>query len=168
MPAGSTYTPIATTTLGSASNTVTFSSIPGTYTDLLLAYGVKTSSATDVLCRFNSDTGSNYSQTVLQGNGTAASSGRASNQTRILLDSCGYPNNPAPNVCNVSFMNYSNSTTYKTCLIRAGNPASEGVDAIVGLWRSTSAITSIDIVTLSGGTTFVAGSIFTIYGFSAA
>ena len=168
MAAGSTYTPIATYSLSSAQSAVTFSSIPSTYTDLLLSYGVKTSTATDVLCRFNSDTGTNYSQSVLSGNGTAASAGRSSNQSRILLDSLGYPNNPAPNVCNVSFMNYSNTTTFKTCLIRAGNPASEGVDAIVGLWRSTSAISTIDIVTLSGGTTFVAGSIFTLYGIQAA
>lgn len=159
-----TEIPIETQTLGSASSTVTFSSIPSTYTDLILVYGVKTSSPTDVTCRFNSDTGTNYSQTVLSGNGSTANTGRSTNQTRILLDSAGYPNNPAPNACNVSFMNYSNTTTYKTCLSRANNPASEGTDAIVGLWRSTSAISTITIGTLTGGTTFVAGSTFTLYG----
>jgi len=162
MPAAQTYEPIATTTLGSATNTVTFSSIPGTYTDLLLSYGVKSNSATDVLCRFNSDTGSNYSQTVLQGNGTTAASGRSSNQTRILLDSCGYPNNPSPNVCNVSFMNYSNTTTFKTAISR--NAGSSTVTGEVGLYRSTSAISSI---TLTGGVNFATGSTFSLYGIKA-
>jgi hypothetical protein len=65
-------------------------------------------------------------------------------------------------------MNYSNTSTYKTSISRSGNPASEGTDVIVGLWRNTAAISTIDIVTLSGGTQFVAGSIFTLYGIAAA
>ena len=65
----------------------------------------------------------------------------------------------------VQFQNYSNTTTYKTVLSR-GNNASNLVEAFVGLWRSTSAITAIDIKTQSGN--FSIGSTFTLYGIKAA
>jgi hypothetical protein len=60
-------------------------------------------------------------------------------------------------------MNYSNSTTYKTILGRS-NAATSGTSAAVGLWRSTSAINSIEIGTVS----FTAGSTFSLYGIAAA
>jgi len=66
-------------------------------------------------------------------------------------------------------MNYSNTTTYKTLLTRA-NQASNGVDACVGLWRSTAAINAVSIATTAyGGSSSVqTGSIFTLYGIKAA
>ena len=62
MAAGSTYTPIATTTLGSAASSVTFSSISGSYTDLILITN-PSSATTDqsIYVQFNADTGTNYS-----------------------------------------------------------------------------------------------------------
>jgi hypothetical protein len=66
-------------------------------------------------------------------------------------------------------MNYSNSTTYKTVLGRS-NRASSDTAADVGLWRSTSAITRIDLA--MGGSfptnNFASGSTFTLYGIAAA
>ena len=73
-----TYDPIATTTLGSAASTITFSSIPNTFTDLrLVLFGV-TLNATGTYnqIRFNNDTGTNYSWTQLLGNGSAAQAQR--------------------------------------------------------------------------------------------
>ena len=68
----------------------------------------------------------------------------------------------------LQLMNYSNTTTYKTILSRT-NAAANGVDATVGLWRSTSAITSIEIGKNSGMSgTFQIGSTFTLYGIKAA
>jgi hypothetical protein len=70
-----TYEPIATTTLGSAAADVTFTSISGTYTDLVLVAVTQIGSSGDYLgVQFNSDTGTNYSRTRLSGNGTSASS----------------------------------------------------------------------------------------------
>ncbi len=66
----------------------------------------------------------------------------------------------------VQIQNYSNASTYKTCLIR-GNDANNYVLATVGLSRSTSAITSISLAT-SSGAQFVTGSTFTLYGIKAA
>ena len=81
----STYEPIATTTLGSTAATITFSSIPATYTDLRIALvGSLSGGGNYGNLRFNSDSGSNYSVTILRGNGSAASSARQSNATEIL------------------------------------------------------------------------------------
>lgn len=166
MPAGSTYSTIQTTTLGSAAASVTLSSIPSTYTDLILIANVQASTAGQGLTmQFNGDTGSNYSTTGLRGNGTAASSFRQTTSTNILLSNFAEPPTGSQNVCIAQFQNYSNSTTNKTVLTRA-NSAGFGVDALVGLWRSTSAISSIRI-DITGGTMSI-GSNFTLYGITAA
>ena len=166
MAAGATYEPIATTTLASATSTVTFSSISGSYTDLVFVFSGNTSAIANSFMRFNSDTGSNYSMTWVAGDGSAAASGVETSKTRLLIDVYGYAN--PSNITNkvMSIQNYSNSTTYKTVLGRANNSAA-GTEALVGLWRSTSAITQIDILTLSA-TTFSVGSTFTLYGIAAA
>ena len=166
MAAGSTYTPIATTTLGSAQSSYTFTSIPQTYTDLVLISSAKVTSGTyDLTCRLNGDTGANYSWTNLLGNGSGAGSTRYSGYTYAQLDNWGYIDTTIFNVNIANFMNYANSTTYKTILARASN-AGTGTDANVDLWRDTSAITSIQV--LSNGGTFTAGCTFTLYGIAAA
>lgn len=165
MAAGSTYTPIATQTLGSAAASVTFSSISGAYTDLILICNGKTSSSANNYLQFNSDTGSNYSATRLSGNGTAADSARdVSINTKMLLDGYGFWTSTYEANKIIQIMNYSNSTTYKTVLTRA-NTASQGTDALVGLWRSTAAITSVKFLSDSN---IQAGSTFTLYGIAAA
>jgi hypothetical protein len=157
-----TYEPISTTTLGSAAASVTFSSITGTYTDLVIVTSAKlTTGSNDAIVRFNGDTGNNYSSTILSGNGTSASSVRVSNNDKMYLDSAGWVTSGEFNVSIGHFMNYSNTTTYKTMLAR-GNNATSGVDAIVNLWSSTAAITSIQV--LAATSTFTAGSTFTLYG----
>jgi hypothetical protein len=159
-----TYDKLATTTLGSAAATVTFSTISGSYTDLVLIITGGTDANSDWAIRFNSDTGSNYSRTSLTGDGTAASSARAINQSGgIQINYNGYPQNNANYNSIIYIMNYSNTTTYKTAIGRSNN-AGTGTDATVGLWRSTSAITSIDVRTVTAGRTWNSGSTFTLYG----
>lgn len=160
-----TYTPIATYTASGSPAGYTFSSIPSTYTDLVLISSVKTNTANSNLwVRFNSDSGSNYSYTFMSGSGSAASSGRYSNQTEIGLDNYGYPTTTNFNVNILQVNNYGNSSTYKTTLSR-GNNADNGTSAVVGLWRNTAAITSIYVATAN---TLATGSIFTLYGIKAA
>jgi hypothetical protein len=158
-----TYEAIATQTLGSATSSVTFSSIPSTYTDLYLVTNVSRTTAAGAiyLDQINSDSGSNYSFTYMYGNGSAASSGRASGGTESFLGDI----STTPSSVNISLQNYSNSTTYKTWLSRASASAN-AVAAVVGLWRSTSAINTFRIRTSTG--TFDAGSTFTLYGIKAA
>lgn len=116
-----------------------------------------------VALRFNSDSGSNYSMTRLTGDGSSASSARVSNYTYLPVAG-GDLTTQTIAQCNV--MNYSNSTTYKTVLSRSDN-ASSVTAAYVSLWRSTAAITTIDVITTTSAT-FSVGSTFTIYGILAA
>ena len=165
MAAGATYTPIATTTLGSAQASYTFSSIPSTYTDLILVLNASSVATADIMVQLNSDTGSNYSRTKLTGNGTAASSSRTANADRLYLNTTSNTTTTAGEYNSItSFNNYSNTTTYKTTLTRA-NAASLGTDALVQLWRSTAAISTIYVYSTG---TFSAGSTFTLYGIASA
>ena len=161
----STYTPIATTTLGSAQATHTFSSIAGTYTDLVVVFNGSASTGSPVAwLRFNSDSGSNYSGTTLSGSGSAASSGRDTNVVQMYLSGADTLSTGMSQLI-INVQNYSNTTTNKTVLARSGN-AANGTSAFVGLWRSTSAITSITLGLTSGN--YATGSTFTLYGIKAA
>ena len=163
MAAGNTYEAIATTTLGSAVSSVTFSSIPGTYTDLVLVATGNSSTLVDTYLRFNGDSTSGlYSTTRLYGLVIAAPSDRYSNQNQILA---GDFNTASNSVAIIQIANYSNATTNKTSLIRS-NIASSIVFANVGLWRNTAAITSLTMSTSSG--TFAIGSTFSLYGIASA
>jgi len=70
----STYTPIATQILSSTTASVTFGSIPTFYTDLVLVIngGHNSGLGYGINIQFNNDTGSNYSSTVIRGNGSIA------------------------------------------------------------------------------------------------
>lgn len=170
MAAGATYEPIATTTLSSNQNDITFSSIPATYTDLVIVFtGTSTttgSSTNGLRCRLNSDTGSNYSQTTISGNGSSASSARISSTT-FFEGEIGQTSNTSPSINIFEIMNYANTTTYKTILIRT-NIANNVVQAHLVLYRSTSAITSITISRDFGTNQLKSGSTATLYGISAA
>ena len=161
MPAGATYEPIATTTLGSAVSTYTFTSIPSTYTDLVLIINGTVGSGVSTTLRFNSDSGSNYSFTGINGNGSSASSFRSSGTTEIATGEIRTYNSTI--ILNIQ--NYSNSTTYKTLLSRA-NTASDYVQAFVGMWRNTNAVTSITMGLASGN--YSTGTTFTLYGIASA
>jgi hypothetical protein len=168
MAAGPTYEPIATTTLGSAASTVTFSSIPGTYTDLIVVANVGCSSASQRAgWQVNSDTGSNYSRIVLVGTGSAVSADSEANATAAygIFDATnGVPTTLVGNFI-TQFQNYSSTNTNKTALTRY-NDAGGGTGVSTQLWRSNSAITSITFL-LSGGN-WIANSTFTLYGIAAA
>ena len=167
MAAGNTYSQIASTTLGSAASSVTFSSIPSTYTDLVLIINGGGSANINVSMQFNGDTASNYSITAVAGDGSAASSLRRTSQTSMRLDENSYTGTTlaASNLI-VSIMNYANTTTYKTVLSRSNN-AGVGTSAIVGLWRATPAAINQVVINAIGGN-WSTGSTFNLYGISAA
>ena len=153
-----TYTLIASTTLSTSTSTVTFSSIPATYTDLVLVIAGEGTGAGNYAFQFNSDTGTNYSDTALYGDGTSAASNRRSGQAYgyfgIVYASQG------TTVAHI--MDYANTNTYKTAIARSNN-AGNRVESRVTMWRSTAAINRIDIV--QG--TFASGSTFKLYGIEA-
>jgi hypothetical protein len=167
MAAGNTYVAIDSQTLSSAAATVTFSSIPGTYTDLVLVMNAKLSAggAANDLLRVGAgsiDTGSNYSVTGVYGTGGTAGSLRQTSSTFINLDDI---TSTSFTVNIINFMNYANTTTYKPILFRSSAPQSN-CQAFIGMWRSTSAINTIQIT--AGASTFVADSTFSIYGIASA
>ena len=155
----STYTPIATTTLGSATNSYTFSSIPSTYTDLIMVWNGTTAAQDNLSLRFNGDTATNYSVTRLVGNGSTAASARFSS-VNMMYGSI--PDTSANSTVTWQVMNYSNATTYKTALCR-GSSASVEASAYVGLWRSTSAITSLTVI-VGNSYNMNTGCTLTLYG----
>jgi hypothetical protein len=161
----STYTPLLTFTVSSAQSSYTFSSIPSTYTDLrIVVFSASSSFDDELLIRFNSVSTTVYSDTILGGNGSTASSNRRTSAAEFHID-----NNLA--ACNgglytLDLMNYSNTTTHKTLLARFGRAGTTtGVSA--NLWRSTDAVNSI-YFSLASSLTFGVGSTFTLYGIKAA
>ncbi len=168
MAAGATYEPIATQTLGSSAATVTFSSIPGTYTDLVLVTNVRYvggGGESVVQCQVNSDSSGNYSRQRLIGNGSTVTADNSTSNTDFIVGA-GTDTANEWSVGIANFLNYSNTTTYKTVLTRT-NVTSSRTMAIVGMWRNTAAISSFLLANNSGGN-FSAGSTFTLYGIKAA
>jgi hypothetical protein len=167
----STYEPIATTTLsGSSTSDVAFTSIPSTYTDLVvIVSGAGTFSAADVLIQTYLNNGfSGYSTTWLRGNGSSASSGRQTATSGAYVGYLPAATAAAGSIGNIiiNYQNYTNTTTNKTILSRS-NAAGSVLQANVALSASTSAITQINVATYGVGN-FTSGSTFTLYGIKAA
>ena len=166
-----TYEPISTQTLASSQSNITFTSIPGTYTDLIVAGRIIGAAHDNVVLRFNSDTGSNYSHTTLWGNGSSVASVRRTNGTFSYIIGEGLIPTAANTFATVliHINNYANTTTYKTLLSRSGtnNATYPEVSLLSGVWRSTAAITTVGLIT-PNGSYLAAGSTFTLYGIKAA
>lgn len=169
MAAGATYEPIATTTIsGSAAQTITFSSIPATYTDLRVILTFKAAILTNVRMRFNSDTATNYSTTYLTGNGTAAGSSSLTAAAQIRLNGAVNTALGQWELDVIDIFSYAGST-FKSCLVTsaADNNGSGGVGTTVGLWRSTAAINTITLDSAQVNQ-FDIGTTATLYGIKAA
>ena len=160
MPA--TYEPIATTTLGSAAASITFSSIASSWTDLRVVLVSQAASQDNSVIQFNNDTGTNYSWTQLYGDGGSASSANNTGDTKILLGV--YTTSPRFGLSTADIFSYAGST-YKTVLATAsGDENGSGIiRRNVGLWRSTLVITSIKLLN-GGGANFATGTTATLYG----
>ena len=163
-----TYVALDEVTVAIATPSITFTSIPQGYTDLVLVCNIaQVASNNSLRIRYNSDTGSNYSYTQLQGNGSTAVSGRDINLTSGLVAET-TANTGLELAVIAHIQNYSNTITYKTSIGRGNRPDSL-VDATVSLWRSTAAITTIDLSMGSGfpANNFATGSTFKLYGIEA-
>lgn len=157
-----TYELIDSTVLGSSSASVTFSSIPATYRDLVLV--VESASGSGFLTEYiqvNSDTGANYNDVYMRGNGSSATSSSSSSSNQIYPDQNSISGTER-RMYTAQFFDYSQTDKHKSILIRNSNPA-RNVQADAARWASTAAINSI---TLAGGT-YAAGSTFYLYGIEA-
>ena len=163
-----TYVAIATVTVGSGGTTaMTFSSIPQTYTDLLLKVSGRCSDAaySNIALKFNSST-SGYSQRLLEGNGsTARSVGTifTSSMWVSTLNSAGQTSNTFGNV-EIYIPNYtgSNQKSISVDAVTETNATTAYAQLSAGLHTGTSAITQIDVT--GDGSTFVQYSTATLYG----
>ncbi len=159
-----TYNQIASLTLSADTSNVTFFNIPQTYTDLvLITTGRIVTTPYNPDLRLNSDSGTNYSFTELGGSGAVAASSRDSNRNYLRIGSYGYFDTSNSYMGISHFINYSNTTTFKTVLSRSSN-INNGTSFVAATWRSTAAINTI---ALFGGT-YSSGLTFNLYGIKAA
>ena len=163
--ATATYVPLATTTVSGSPTSITFSSIPSGYTDLRLVFTGIANGTPRV--QLNGDTGSNYSTTNLYGDGANpySSSGVGTSATYMYLNhNFGAPGTTYPQMFTLDLFSYTNTSIYKTTLSSGADDrnGSGGSGGIVGLWRSTAAITSMYIY--FGGITIGTGATATLWG----
>ena len=164
-----TYTLIEAKTLGSSTASVTFTSIPQTYTDLLVKLSVRQDTANaGLFLRPNSST-TNLSHKKIYGDGASATSDSGSS-IFIFCDGNWATSNTFNN-SEVYIPNYT-SSNYKSVSIDSvaeNNSSSAGlsfVGLVAALWSDTTAITSLNFVPEGGGANFISGSTFYLYGIS--
>lgn len=172
---GGAWTLIQKQILSVAAATVTFSSIPGSYSHLVLIAQGRVDDAAefkDCYLQFNGDTGSNYSREYLEASATSPSAnGDISAVAHIacMAMAGSTASSNMPGTAKLWIPNYSGTVFYKNVLSEScrftliGNRGHYYTDVIDGFWESTSAITQIDI-TDSGGGNFIIGSSFWLYG----
>jgi len=171
-----TYNCIATETLSSNQASISFTSINQSFTDLVVIASVRGTTSTHLHAYVGNgsyDSGSNYSNTGMYARSTTNdhASERNSNYQGVRLSPYTYGVPSASSTfgtCVAHFQNYSNTTTYKTILVRSASIGSDfyaGTCAAVNLWRNTNAINQIQIFPLNGS--FVTGTMITLYGIKA-
>lgn len=174
--AATDYESIATFTVGAGgSSSIDFTSIAGTYSHLQLRVMMRSTTVAagtdDMWLRFNSDTGSNYSRHVLQGDGTSATAGANTTQTRIPFGNSIPRASSAANVFGVAVIDILDYTsTNKNKTVRGLYGSNENTTSTnfrvalnSGLWYATpAAITSITL--LPEANNFAQYSSFSLYG----
>jgi hypothetical protein len=147
-----TYSSIAYTVLGSPAASITFSSISSAYSDLRLVLSGMATGTVNLYLQINGDTAGNYSYRYVGGSGAAASSASSQGVTQILvIGEIASMSTTIPSMATLDFLQYKNTGMYKDVLITSANDnnGSGETTASIGLWRSTSAITSVVISTNS-------------------
>lgn len=176
-----TFELISSQTLASSTGVISFTSIPGTFTDLVLFLHLQTDpSYGDGRIRFNGDSSNIYYTLMTNGNASGGSTEYEFQSTGFRFIQNGLPG-PAstegsPTVNNfysgskIDIFSYASSTVKKSVHALSGGYDSDGVNWAGGIWNSTAAITQIDIESAGGGGTypFAVGSMATLYGIKAA
>jgi hypothetical protein len=161
------YESIQTTTVGAGgTSTITFSSIPSTYSHLQIRMLSNDGSGNNNnFMRFNSDTASNYSWHYMQGNGTSATSGGSASQTSMICGKTGITAT-GNGVAVIDILDYTDANKYKTIRSLSGTDYNNSNGILFyssGNWRSTSAVTTVTL-TNDSGTNFTQYSSFALYG----
>jgi len=154
-----TYVPISTTTLGTAAASVSLSSIPSTYTDLVVVMKAKIAAQKSVLLQFNADGGTNYSSQYNYYEGSVIQYGIYNQTTAYCTE---FKDN---SLVIINVADYTSTNKHKTLHAR-GVYMSTGAGMSVSTWASTTAITSILLKPDSGN--LDAGTSISLYGIKAA
>ena len=168
---GTTYTLISSNVLSSNTATVTFSSIPSTFTDLVLKMSTRDVSNNNTIAAlnvsFNGSSSAVHSTTLIRANGTAASTTRTSSNTFHNIDytngSTSLADTFGSQEVYIPLYTSSQFKTISTTTSQENNTTAAYTTAIAGLSSDTAAITSITIAT---ATTLASGSSFYLYGIS--
>ena len=165
-----TYEPITTFTVGSAISDISFTSIPATYTDLVISISSISNGTNNptITTTINGDTGNSYSGVqVYYASGGVAQGNKNTNASFIsLARAVGISGvNNGKSMLTVYLFDYANTTKFKGLLCQTYNYFG-GVEQDVATWRSTAAITSINFN--AGGTSWGVGTVYTLYGIKAA
>jgi hypothetical protein len=156
-----TYTPLATVTLGGTASSVTFSSIPATYRDLVVVFLGAGSTNLEGRIRLNSDTGSNYNYVRMSGSGSAATAASAASQTSGFVSAIAKATTTGALQMNINIMDYSATDKHTTIISRA-DQAANGSEAFANRWANTAAVTSVQILTSTGN--WAIGTTVNLYG----
>ena len=149
---------IGSQTLSSATASVTFSSIPQGYRDLVLVVQHKGNTASvSATVLFNSDSGANYPMVFAGGDGSSATFSSATGS--YIYTTSASTTSPALTITQI--MDYSATDKHKPVLVRR-NRGDDKVGMFAQRWANTSAITAIEVYTSSDN--FAANSTFTLYG----
>jgi hypothetical protein len=162
-----TYIQIATVTVGAGgASTIDFTSIPSTYTDLLLNFSTRCSQngTFGIRVAYNTSAAS-FTGIFIQGNGSAASSGSAAQLVGVSPGS-GYTANTFNSAC-LYIPNYagSNNKSFSADDVTENNATLGYQTMNAGLWSQTAAINAIKL-TPDSASTFVQYSTATLYGIS--
>ena len=166
-----TYTLIASNTLSTTTASVTFSSIPATYTDLCILLSLRNNRTgfdrSTTTMRLNGDTGSNYStRTVYAADGSVGSDSTSGTYGTIGNSNSANNNANTFSPFTIYIPNYagSNAKSFSVDYAQESTTATWVVQMIAGLWNQTSAITSITLGDLAVSSSFVQYSTFYLYG----
>lgn len=165
-----TFTLIASSTVGAGgASSIDFTSIPATYTDLVLKISTRDTEASPSnggIIQFNNETATtNYSSRWLYGTGSIAGSlTRSSNQSFYESNSANSTASIFANI-EVYIPNYRSSAvkSLSNDSVTENNATSVGLILTAGLWNNTAAITSITLKP-SSGLNFVQHSTAYLYG----
>ena len=150
-----TYTPLATVTLGTTTSSVTFSSIPATYRDLIIVLDGTNTGGDNVTLRYNGDSSSTYTSVVMYAVGSPVSA----TTSATYAEGGAIYENAGNNI--IQIMDYSATDKHKTALART-NTAGNIVGAYASRWPSTAAITSVRVGLT--GSSYLSGTTFSLYG----
>jgi hypothetical protein len=163
-----THDLISSHTTSGSTSTVTFSSIPQTYTDLRIIASVRATHA-EMFFRLNNNSSANYSRIYMYGTTASIDSGRQNDTTGCAISIGDTDNNALENAgIEIYIFDYTSSTKLKTFSSSNGvdNDANTGIRVTQSnLFRSQTAVSQVEFVNTTSN--FATGCVFNLYGIKA-